>query len=176
MNAKQLREQLLEVLSGASEPMSTSHARLAITDYCRRRGRPVLAEEVYRALVVLARRGVVRRVADQPGRGAHWELTRRHLRRPATGWVTDEVPGEPTCAQVRRGGVGGAGVPSQGPLAVDRRPKGFVIMDDSRKFPWLGGLVAAITVAVLLIGVAVQGTVQVINDFATEVADTSYQP
>lgn len=85
MSAEQLRDQLIEVLAGASAPMSTSQARLAVTEYCRRRGRPVVAEEVYRALVILARRGVVRRVADQPGRGAHWELTRRHVRRPAAG-------------------------------------------------------------------------------------------
>ena len=85
MNAEQLRDQLLEVLAGASEPMSTTQARLAVTEYCRRRGRPVVAEEVYRALVILARRGVVRRGADQPGRSAHWELTRRHVRRPAAG-------------------------------------------------------------------------------------------
>jgi Fe2+ or Zn2+ uptake regulation protein len=80
VNAEQVRDQLSEVLAGASAPMSTSQARLAVTEYC---GRPVVAEEVYRALVILARRGVVRRVADQPGRGAHWELTRRHVRRPA---------------------------------------------------------------------------------------------
>ena len=90
MNAEQLRDQLVEVLATASAPMSTSQARLAVTEYCRRRGRPVVAvdvvtEEVYRALVILARRGVVRRVTDQPGRAAHWELTRRHVRRPAAG-------------------------------------------------------------------------------------------
>lgn len=85
MNAEQLRDHLTEVLATASTPMSTSHARLAVTEYCRRRGRPVVAEEVYRALVILARRGVVRRVPDQPGRGAHWELTRNHMRRPAAG-------------------------------------------------------------------------------------------
>lgn len=49
-------------------------------------------------------------------------------------------------------------------------------MNDSRKFPWLGGLVAALLVAVVLIAVVVHGTLQVINDFATEVTDTSYQP
>lgn len=51
-------------------------------------------------------------------------------------------------------------------------------MNDSRKLPWLGGLAAAIVVAVLRIGVAVEGTMQVINDFATTQAvdDTTYQP
>jgi hypothetical protein len=51
-------------------------------------------------------------------------------------------------------------------------------VNDSRKLPWLGGLAAAIVVAVLLIGVAVEGTMQVINDFATTQAvdDTTYQP
>ncbi len=68
MNAEQLRDQLLEVLAGASEPMSTTQARLAATEYCRRRGRPVVAEEVYRAVVILARRGVVRRRPDGPRR------------------------------------------------------------------------------------------------------------
>ena len=62
MNAEQLRAELVEVLAGASEPMTTSPARIAVTENCRRRGRPVVAEEVYRALVILARRGVVRRV------------------------------------------------------------------------------------------------------------------
>ncbi|SOJ57023.1 hypothetical protein MSIMFB_04501 [Mycobacterium simulans] len=65
--------------------MSTTQAHLAVTEYCRRHGPPVVAEEVYRALVILARRGVVRRVEDQPGRGAHWELIRRHVRRAAAG-------------------------------------------------------------------------------------------
>ncbi|GAB4685178.1 hypothetical protein MOKP106_32680 [Mycobacterium avium subsp. hominissuis] len=49
-------------------------------------------------------------------------------------------------------------------------------MNDSRKFPWLGGLVAAVLVATGLIAVAVHGTLQVINDFATQADDTSYQP
>lgn len=51
-------------------------------------------------------------------------------------------------------------------------------VNDSRKLPWLGGLAAAIAVAVLLIGVAVEGALQVINDFATTQAvdDTTYQP
>ena len=62
--------------------MSTTQARLAATEYCRRRGRPVVAEEVYRAA---GDPGAPRRRAprDQPGRGAHWELTRRHVRRPS---------------------------------------------------------------------------------------------
>ncbi|AGZ54706.1 MULTISPECIES: hypothetical protein [Mycobacterium] len=49
-------------------------------------------------------------------------------------------------------------------------------MNDSRKFPWLGGLAAAITVAVLLIAVAIHGTLQVIDDVANQVTDASYQP
>jgi hypothetical protein len=48
-------------------------------------------------------------------------------------------------------------------------------MNDSRKFPWLGGLVVAFLVATVLIAVAVQGTLQVIDDFGTQDADT-YQP
>jgi Fe2+ or Zn2+ uptake regulation protein len=85
VNAEQLRDQLIDVLAAADAPVSTRQARLAVTECCRRRGRPVVAEEVYRVLVILARRGAVRRVSDQAGREAHWELTRRHLRRPAAG-------------------------------------------------------------------------------------------
>ncbi|MEE6140599.1 hypothetical protein SKC41_30345 [Mycobacterium sp. 050128] len=47
---------------------------------------------------------------------------------------------------------------------------------DSRKLPWLGGLVAALLIAVVLIVVVVHGTLQVINEFATQVDDTTYQP
>jgi hypothetical protein len=77
VNAEQLRNHLLEVLEGADAPMSTTQARLAVTEYCRRLGRPVVAEEVYRALVILARRGQVCRAANPPGRSTHWKLTRR---------------------------------------------------------------------------------------------------
>ena len=49
-------------------------------------------------------------------------------------------------------------------------------VNDSRKFPWLGGLVAALLVAAALIAVVVHGTIAVINDFATQIADSSYQP
>ena len=49
-------------------------------------------------------------------------------------------------------------------------------MNDSRKSPWLSGLVAAITVALLLIAVVIRGTLQVVNDFVTQVTETSYQP
>ena len=45
-------------------------------------------------------------------------------------------------------------------------PKAVTSVNDSRKFPWLGGLVAALLVAAVLIAVVVQGTLQVINDFA----------
>jgi Fe2+ or Zn2+ uptake regulation protein len=85
VNAEQLRDRLIDVLARADAPMSTRQARLAVTECCRRRGRPMVAEEVYRALVILARRGAVRRVTDQPGREAHRELTRRHMRRPPAG-------------------------------------------------------------------------------------------
>jgi hypothetical protein len=49
-------------------------------------------------------------------------------------------------------------------------------MNDSRKSPWLSGLVAAITVALLLIVVVIHGTLQMVDDFATQVTDTNYQP
>lgn len=83
MNAEQLRDSLLEVLAEASEPVSTTQARLAVTGTRRRGRRPVVTEEVYRALVILAQRGAVRRVGERPGRAAHWELTPGHPRRPA---------------------------------------------------------------------------------------------
>ena len=75
MSAEQLRAELVEVLGAASGPTTTSAARIAVTKNRGRCARPVVAEEVYRALLTLQRRGVVRRVHDQPGRLAHWELT-----------------------------------------------------------------------------------------------------
>jgi hypothetical protein len=83
VNAEQLRDQLGEVLAAAGEPMTTGQARPGVTEYCR--GRPVVPEEVCRTLVIPARRGAVRRAADQPGRGVHWESTRHHVRRLAAG-------------------------------------------------------------------------------------------
>lgn len=79
MNAEQLRNDLTEILACSAEPLSTTQARQAVTERCQRRGRPVVAEEVYRALAILARRGVVRRISDQPGRSTHWELTCPHV-------------------------------------------------------------------------------------------------
>jgi hypothetical protein len=55
-------------------------------------------------------------------------------------------------------------------------PKAATGVNDSRKLPWLGGLAAALVVAAVLIAVVVQGTLQVVNDFATQVDDTTYQP
>ena len=55
-------------------------------------------------------------------------------------------------------------------------PKAVMSVNDSRKFPWLGGLIAALLIATVLIAVVVQGTLQVINDFGTQVSDTSYEP
>jgi hypothetical protein len=51
-------------------------------------------------------------------------------------------------------------------------------VNDSRKLPWLSGLAAAIAVALTLIGAAVEGTLQMLNNFATTQAvdDTTYQP
>jgi hypothetical protein len=53
-------------------------------------------------------------------------------------------------------------------------PKGTTAVNDSQKFPWLSRLVAAIEVALVLIVVVIDGTLHVINEFAT-VADT-YRP
>lgn len=83
VNAEQLRGYLLEVLTAASAPISTTQARLAVIETRRRGGRAVVTEEVYRALVILAQRGAVRRAADRPGRAVHWELNRSHLWRQA---------------------------------------------------------------------------------------------
>jgi hypothetical protein len=49
-------------------------------------------------------------------------------------------------------------------------------VNDSRKFPWLVGLIAALLIATVLIAMVAQGTLQVINDFGTQVSDTSYEP
>jgi hypothetical protein len=49
-------------------------------------------------------------------------------------------------------------------------------VNDSRKSPWLSGLVAAVTVALLLIVVVMTGTLHVISDFATSAADATYGP
>lgn len=76
MNAAQLRAELIEVLASAPEHITTSTARIALSEQAHGRDRPVVAEEVYRALLILQRKGIVRRVHDQPGRLAHWELTR----------------------------------------------------------------------------------------------------
>jgi hypothetical protein len=76
MSGEQLRADLVEVLADAHGPTTTSAARIAVTEHRGQRGRrPVVAEEVYRALLTLQRRGVVRRVHHQPGRHAYWELT-----------------------------------------------------------------------------------------------------
>jgi Fe2+ or Zn2+ uptake regulation protein len=80
VNAAQLRAALIEVLAGTREPMTTSAARMALSERFRGSARPLVAEEVYRALLILQRQGVVRRVHDQPGRLAHWQLT--HSPRP----------------------------------------------------------------------------------------------
>lgn len=49
-------------------------------------------------------------------------------------------------------------------------------MNDTRKGPWLSGLAAAMTVAVVLIATVIAGTWQVVTDFADTAADTSYIP
>lgn len=74
MNPEQLRGELIAVLHAAGGPLTTTGIRAAVGARWRTGGRAVGAEEVYRGLLVLQRRGVVRRVFDQPGRLAHWEL------------------------------------------------------------------------------------------------------
>lgn len=51
MNAEQLRAELVEVLAAATGSTATRAARIAITEHRGAHGRPVVAEEVYRALL-----------------------------------------------------------------------------------------------------------------------------
>jgi len=74
MRADQLRAELLHVLAAAQRPITTTEARLALTAPPAHHARPVVAEQVYRALVVLQRHGMVRRVEDDSSRDAYWEL------------------------------------------------------------------------------------------------------
>jgi Fe2+ or Zn2+ uptake regulation protein len=70
--AAQLRAALIEVLAATHQPMTTSAARIALSKRPGDCVRPAVAEEVYRALLILQRQGAVRRVHDQPGWLAHW--------------------------------------------------------------------------------------------------------
>ncbi|GAB4972602.1 hypothetical protein MAHJHV57_49050 [Mycobacterium avium subsp. hominissuis] len=82
MSPEELRGQLVDALARAAGPMTTTAARIAVTEHRGQLGRrAVVAEEVYRALLTLQRRGVVRRVHGQPGRLAHWALA--HSDEPA---------------------------------------------------------------------------------------------
>ena len=76
MNAEQLRQRLIDVLAGADEPMTTS-ALLAELNARNTSGgaRPIVVEQVYRGLKILADQGRVRRVTGRPGRHAHWTPT-----------------------------------------------------------------------------------------------------
>ena len=49
-------------------------------------------------------------------------------------------------------------------------------MNDTRKGPWLSGLVAAATVALVLIATVVAGTWQLVSDAADPSTDISYTP
>lgn len=95
MKAAQLRAELLKVLQKADGPITTTEARLEVS---RQRGseeRPLVAEQVYRALLILQSYGAVRRVDDCSRRDALWELAvlfseipstlRKSRRRSATG-------------------------------------------------------------------------------------------
>ncbi|GAB3036764.1 hypothetical protein MBOU_43420 [Mycobacterium bourgelatii] len=74
MKPDQLRIELLSILAAAEEPVTTTDARIAIARMLHAHDRPVVAEQVYRALVLLQRRGLVRRVDDSSSRGVRWEL------------------------------------------------------------------------------------------------------
>lgn len=73
MNAEQLRGELIVVLTAAQGPITTTDGRIAVANGRQDRP-PVVAEQVYRALVVLQRRGVVLRVDEPASRHAQWEL------------------------------------------------------------------------------------------------------
>ncbi|MCV7034843.1 MULTISPECIES: hypothetical protein [Mycobacterium] len=91
MTAEELRTALIEVLTVNGGPTTTSAARLAVTQRNGAQGCPVVAEQVYRALLILQRRGIVRRVHDQPGRLAHWELTHSYRRHHKDGGDDDQI-------------------------------------------------------------------------------------
>ncbi|KQH80845.1 hypothetical protein AO501_26095 [Mycobacterium gordonae] len=74
MKAAQLRAELLKVLQKADGPITTTEARLEVSRGHGSEERPVVAEQVYRALVALQRYGAVRRVDDCSRRDALWEL------------------------------------------------------------------------------------------------------
>ncbi|ORW10591.1 hypothetical protein [Mycobacterium kyorinense] len=76
MNAEQLRQRLIAALAAAGEPMTTSVLLTTLNTGNTPADRPIVVEEVYRGLRILADQGVVRRVTGQPGRSAHWALTR----------------------------------------------------------------------------------------------------
>jgi Fe2+ or Zn2+ uptake regulation protein len=76
VNAEQLRQRLVDALAAAAEPITTSVLLATLnTGSAVAADRPIVVEEVYRGLRILADQGVVRRVTGQPGRSAHWALT-----------------------------------------------------------------------------------------------------
>jgi Fe2+ or Zn2+ uptake regulation protein len=79
VNGEQLRAHLIEVLRRAEGPTTPTAARAAHTGHRDDHGPAVVAELVYRALLILQRRGVVRR-AHGRGHHAHWELTHGYRR------------------------------------------------------------------------------------------------
>lgn len=74
MEAAHLRAELVAVLATTEGPLTTTDARIAVAKKLGSQDRPVVAEQVYHALMVLERRGVVRRVDERPSRRARWEL------------------------------------------------------------------------------------------------------
>jgi Fe2+ or Zn2+ uptake regulation protein len=76
MNAAQLRHHLTEILSTANSPMTTSALLTELASRNTSCARPIVVEQVYRGLRILADKGVVQRVNGHPGRAAHWTSTR----------------------------------------------------------------------------------------------------
>ncbi|TDL03285.1 hypothetical protein [Mycobacterium paragordonae] len=77
MEAAHLRAELVAVLATAGGPLTETDARIAVASKLGSQDRPVVAEQVYHAFMVLHRRGVVRRVEERPSRQAQWELAVR---------------------------------------------------------------------------------------------------
>ncbi len=72
MTADELQRELLAVLAAAQAPLTTSTLLAELNGRNASAARPIVIEQVYRALRVLANQGQVRRVRGHPGRAAHW--------------------------------------------------------------------------------------------------------
>lgn len=76
MNAEELRQHLIDELTAADQPVPTSVLLAKLNSGNTFAGRPIVIEQVYRGLSILANHGLVRRVPGHPGRSTRWALTR----------------------------------------------------------------------------------------------------